>query len=72
MTAVVEGKFQKILSGQLKYTSANLALNMFISRLQKKFASDPGCMAACLGELDEFARKYPVIAKDDFAKIEKL
>ena len=56
----------------MKYTSGNLGLNMLISRLQRKVADDPGCMAACIKEIDDFAAKYPTVVSTDFDKIAAL
>lgn len=72
MTSVVENKALKILSGELKYKSANFAFNMMLARLQKKVQDDPECAASCIKEIDEFAAKYPKVATDDFAKISAL
>ena len=72
MAPNVETKFQLILQKKLKYTSANLGFNMLISKLQRKLASDPGCMAECLKEADEFAAKFPAVVNADFARIAAL
>ena len=72
MDAVVQEKMAKILQGEVRYTSANLAFNMLISKLQKKVKSDPGCMEACIKELDAFMLKYPIVAKVDLANIAAL
>ncbi|MBQ7605919.1 MAG: hypothetical protein IJU59_05495 [Firmicutes bacterium] len=72
MAPDVSSKLQQILQGKLKYTSANLGLNMLISRLQRKVADDPGCMAACIKEIDDFAIKYPTVVSADFSKIAAL
>ena len=72
MDAVVQGKIEKILRGELKYTSSNLAFNMLISKMQKKLQLDPGSMEACMRELDEFLAKYPIVAKVDLANIAAL
>ncbi len=72
MTPDIQEKFQLILQGKLKYTSANLGFNMLISKLQRRVASDPGCMDACLGEVDDFAAKFPMLVNADFAKIAAL
>ena len=72
MAPNVEAKFQLILRKELKYTSANLGFNMLISKLQRKLAGNPGCMAECLKEADEFAAKFPAVVNADFAKIAAL
>lgn len=72
MVSEVRGKMERILSGQLKYTSSNLALNMLIMRLQRKLSEDPDSMASCILEVDDFAAKFPIIANTDFDKIAVL
>ena len=72
MAPNVETQFQLILQKKLRYTSANLGFNMLISKLQRKLASDPDCMAECLKEVDEFAAKFPAVVNADFAKIAAL
>lgn len=72
MAPNVQTKFQLILQKELKYTSANLGFNMLISKLQRKIASDPGCMNGCLKEIDDFAAKFPAVVNADFAKIAAL
>ena len=72
MDANVQEKVVKILRGELKYTSANLALNMMISKMQKRIKADPGSVEACLNEMDGFLAKYPIVAKVDLANIAAL
>ena len=72
MDASVQGKIEKILKKELKYTSTNLAFNMMISKMQKKVASDPDAMGSCMKEMDEFLAKYPIVAKVDLANIAAL
>ncbi len=72
MDAVVQEKMIKILKGELKYTSSNLAFNMMIAKLQKRLKSDPACIEACIGELEGFLAKYPIVAKVDLANIVAL
>ena len=72
MDANVQEKVEKILRGELKYTSANLALNMMISKMQKRIKADPGSVEACLNEMDGFLAKYPIVAKVDLANIAAL
>ena len=62
----------KILKGELRYTSTNLAFNMLISKLQKKLQADPQNMDPCMKEMDEFLAKYPIVAKVDLANIAAL
>lgn len=72
MDANVQEKVMKVLRGELRYTSTNLALNMQISKMQKKLQADPGCMESCLKEMDGFLAKYPIVAKVDLANISAL
>lgn len=72
MDAKVQEKVKKVLLGELKYTSTNLALNMQISKMQKKLKADPGNMESCLEEMDGFLAKYPIVAKVDLANIAAL
>ncbi|MCR5651337.1 MAG: hypothetical protein K6F86_09180 [Lachnospiraceae bacterium] len=72
MDAVVQENLKKILGGELKYTSANLAFNMLISKMQKRVQADPANAEACMKEMDEFLAKYPIVAKVDLANIAAL
>ena len=72
METNIQNKIEAILSGRLKYTSSNLAFNMLISKLQKKVKADPGCIKACVEEVDAFVAKYPIVAKVDFINISAL
>ena len=67
MDAVVQEKMIRILKSELKYTSSNLAFNMMIAKLQKRLKSDPACIEECIGELEGFLAKYPIVAKVDLA-----
>ncbi|MCR4642304.1 MAG: hypothetical protein K5697_09780 [Lachnospiraceae bacterium] len=68
----IRGKLEKILRGELKYTSMNLAFNMLITKLKKKVQADPGSMDACMNEMEEFLSKYTIVAKVDLANIAAL
>ncbi|MBR5420095.1 MAG: hypothetical protein IK115_02985 [Lachnospiraceae bacterium] len=72
MEAGVREKVEKILKGELKYTSANLAFNMLISKMQKKVQANPDNMEACMKEMEEFLAKYTIVAKVDLANIAAL
>ncbi len=72
MDAIVQDKVKRIFRRELRYTSSNLAFNMLISKIQKKLAADPASMDACLKELEEFLKKYPIVAKVDLANIAML
>ena len=72
MEALVQEKVEKLLRQEIKYTSSNLALNMLISKMQKRLQADPQCMESCIKEMDEFLAKYPIVAKVDMANIAAL
>jgi hypothetical protein len=72
MKDIVREKMTKILLGELTYTTSNLALNMLITKMQKKILDDPSNMNACMEEIEQFAAKSPIIAKVDFSNIAKL
>ena len=65
MEALAQEKVEKLLRGEIKYTSSNLALNMLISKMQKRIQADPANMESCIKEMDEFLSKYPIVAKVD-------
>ncbi len=68
----VREKMEKILRGELRYTSANLAFNMLISKMQKRVQSDPASLNACINEIELFLKKYTIVAKVDMANIAAL
>ena len=72
MDVNAQAKLEKILKGELKYSSSNLAFNMMISKMQKKMQQDPENLAACMSEMEEFLAKYPIVAKVDLANIAAL
>lgn len=72
MDGFVQENIRRILRGELRYTSTNLAFNMMISKMQKRIKEDPSCIEACLSEMDEFLAKYPIVAKVDLANIAAL
>ena len=72
MDANVKLKFKEILEGKIKYTSQNLAVNIMVTRLQKKMKDNPNSFEACIQEVDAFAAKYPNVIKADFANIMAL
>lgn len=72
MTPILQAKFEEILKGNLKYVSSNLALNMLISRLQRKAIADPRNMAAYIRELDEFVTRYAAVMGEEFDMIAAL
>lgn len=72
MEANAQAKVEKILKGELKYTSSNLAFNMMISKMQKKVQADAASLDSCMKEMEEFFAKYPIVAKVDLANIAAL
>ena len=72
MAPNVQAKLEEVIKGNLKYTSANLGLNMLLSRFQRRVAGDPQTMAACVKEVDDFAKKYTMVLNEDFPKIAAL
>ena len=72
MDAIAQEKVKKVLQGELKYTSTNLAFNMLITKMQRKLKSDPQSIEACMNEMDMFFAKYPIVAKVDLANIAAL
>ncbi len=72
MDAAVKVKVEKILRGEIRYTSANLAFNMLISKMQKRLKADSVDMETCMKEMEEFLAKYPIVAKVDLANIAAL
>ncbi len=72
MESLVREKMERILRGELRYVSTNLAFNMMITKMQKRVQSGSGGMDSCMAELDEFLKKYPIVAKVDLANIAAL
>ena len=72
MEEAVREKLTRILKGELKYTSSNRALNNLISDIQGRIKEDPGCLGSCMGEMDDFFTRYPIVAKVDLANIAVL
>ena len=64
--------YRRRWGSEIKYTSANLAFNMQITKMRKKLQADPSGMDACMKEMDEFLAKYPIVAKVDLANIAAL
>ena len=66
--------FEKLIKGQLKYQSANLGLNLLISRLQKKYAANqaPVELDSYLQEMKAFFQKYTSILVKDVEALKKM
>ena len=72
MNANAQAKVEKILKGELKYSSSNLAFNMLITKLKKRVNENPDTLEDCMKEMDDFLAKYPIVAKVDLANIAAL
>ncbi len=72
MDANAQAKVEKILKGELKYSSSNLAFNMLITKMKKRVNENPEALEDCMKEMDDFLAKYPIVAKVDLANIAAL
>ena len=72
MDANAQAKVEKILKGELKYSSTNLAFNMLITKMKKRVQQDPETLGDCMKEMEDFLAKYPIVAKVDLANIAAL
>lgn len=73
MPVEVENKMKDIIAGKIKYTSANLGMNMLISRLSKKYAATPtaATLAETIEEVKTFFGKYATLAQKEFDLIKQ-
>lgn len=67
----VENKIKAMISGKVTYTSQNLGFNLLMSRLSKKYKSDPSpqVLTACMAEVKEFFEKYSVLMQREYDAI---
>lgn len=67
-------KFEQLIKGQAQYKSANLGLNLLISRLQRRYTANqtPEEMKNCLKEMETFFAKYSLILAKDIEAIKEL
>lgn len=67
-------KFERLIKGQIQYTSSNLGFNLLISRLQRKYAQDSSqnSLNSCIQEMKAFFEKYKAISTKDLEEISKL
>jgi len=72
MDSNVKVNLQRLLEGQINYSSGNLAFNMLINRLKRRVIEDSGSMDACIKEIENFGVKYPKVAAADFSAIASL
>lgn len=70
----LDRQFQQLIKGEAKYQSANLSLNLLISRLQKRYTANqtPAELEQCLQEMKAFFDKYTSITVKDVEAISKL
>ena len=70
----LDSKLEKLIKKEAKYESANLGLNLLISRLQRKYSvnQSPVELNSCLQEVKVFLGKYPVIMEKEIEKLQKL
>ena len=72
MDVNAQAKVEKILKGELNYSSSNLAFNMLITKMKKRVNENPDALEDCMKEMDDFLAKYPIVAKVDLANIAAL
>lgn len=67
-------KFEKLIKKQAKYESANLGLNLLISRLQRKYSVNqtPEELSSCLQEMNAFFTKFASILGKDIEALERI
>ena len=72
MAVNLDHNLEQIIMGKLKYQSANLGLNLLISRLQKKYSSSASELGNCLMEMKAFFDKYKLIMGQELETIQNL
>lgn len=74
MVEVQNSKLEKLVKGQAKYQSANLGLNLLISRVQRKYAANKtsSVLESCVMEMKTFINKYSSIMTKDVEALNKL
>lgn len=74
MAADLDSKLEKLVNGQVTYKSANLGLNLLISRLQQKYAKNqkPEELHNCMQEMKAFFEKYNSIMTKDIEALKML
>lgn len=70
----LDSKFEKLIKNQVEYKSTSLALNLLISRLQRKYSANPSPtqLNDCLQEMNSFFQKYASIMQKDIEALKKL
>lgn len=71
MPAAVEAKLKAMVRGEVRFTSANLGFNLLISRLSKRYGSNPipAELNSCMEEVNAFFSKYSMIMEREYEKI---
>lgn len=74
MVMNLDSKFEKIIRGQEKYQSTMLGLNLLITRLQRKYSTNPTSeeLNSCLQEMRCFFEKYSSIVVKDVEALKKI
>lgn len=74
MAGVLDAQFEKLIKGQAKYTSANLGMNLLISRLQRKYAQNATMEELKNGvqELNAFFERYSSIMAKEVDAVKAL
>ena len=67
-------KFEALIKSQAKYESANLGLNLLISRLQRKYSANQTSaeLGNCVQEMKTFFERYASIVGKDVEALKKL
>jgi len=67
-------KLQKLVKRDVEYKSANLGLNLLISRLQRRYSTNPSQteLDSCVKEIKAFLERYASIMKNDIEAMKKL
>lgn len=67
-------KLEKLIKKQAKYESANLGLNLLISRLQRRYSTNqsPEELDKCLQEMKAFFEKFAAILGKDIEALKRL
>lgn len=66
--------FKKLITKQAEYRSANLGLNLLISRLQRAYSLNQTTeeLDRCMQEMKAFFTKYNTIMQKDIEELKKL
>jgi len=66
--------FKKLIKKQVPYQSANLGMNLLITRLQGRYSGNPTAeeLERCVQEMKAFIAKYSSIMQKDLEALKKL